>query len=630
MADEPETKQIEQTPPKEEKHESTAIDTKLFRRANPEYFGEKSAKNAPQNQSPQAHRNIESVAKKAPKRSTYHDDWGDPKSDEHSQEGHSFDTGEIRKEHKTHSTQRPMQPAVNQAPRLICIEGPERGREYVLTQSEVRMGRGTQNQIILTDAAVSRVHCKIVRQGDRHWVIDNNSVNGTFLEKLRISQCEIKHGAALRMGQSTFRFVEMGNILKSEDFEMPSQKINSALNQPKPEELESSFSSTQQLHLQPVKPLNMKKVALVGLLLALVASVSLISLATWIMAKYKTVSMAQNEVAEGNFIQSVRLFRAGQIAEARERIQISIKLAPHDHRYLKHENLIGQYGPLKAQIEQIQTLITQDKLNEAARLFNESVQPAFKNTLFSETPLLARLQEAEHALQMAQQKQKVLAAELLEKKQEEETIAQLTHEEIANRAPLTLQDNARTPLKETARSFSSQALQNFASGHLEEAMAQARNDPDKNLLGKLSEFKSLFDLINQQGNAKQPLSLSSVKKAQGLENKIAGGRSLFAQKLRVFEADAYYQNGMAALAQNRTVEAYQAFKQAIRVSSYHVNAQKQLSILAGRAHDLYNQGLLLKNIDLPQARAKWKEAMLLSTPGDDPHIKAKKLLEETQ
>ena len=96
-------------------------------------------------------------------------------------------------------------------PRLTVIGGNDRGREFLLEAHDYRIGRGTDNDIILTDIAVSRHHVVFRYDGARHHVRDLGSGNGTLLngdpldaEKL------VQDGDQLELGNTMMRFEQPG------------------------------------------------------------------------------------------------------------------------------------------------------------------------------------------------------------------------------------------------------------------------------------------------------------------------------------------------------------------------------------------------------------------------------------
>lgn len=68
-------------------------------------------------------------------------------------------------------------------------------------ESVIRIGRSTDNHVILYSAVVSRHHVEL-RQVDSQWEIVNLGANGTYLEGKRITQVPIEDGVIIRLARS--------------------------------------------------------------------------------------------------------------------------------------------------------------------------------------------------------------------------------------------------------------------------------------------------------------------------------------------------------------------------------------------------------------------------------------------
>src|SRR5690348_14051617 len=64
--------------------------------------------------------------------------------------------------------------------KLVVIKGAQRGTEFVITGDVFRVGKAPENDLVLTDETVSRVHFEIMRDGKGYLVRDLKSTNGTF------------------------------------------------------------------------------------------------------------------------------------------------------------------------------------------------------------------------------------------------------------------------------------------------------------------------------------------------------------------------------------------------------------------------------------------------------------------
>lgn len=82
--------------------------------------------------------------------------------------------------------------------------------EVPSSNSEITIGRSIYNTVSLSfleDQTISRFHCKIRIEGNKSFISDNNSLNGTYLnEKLIKQESPIESGDTIRLGKSVIRF----------------------------------------------------------------------------------------------------------------------------------------------------------------------------------------------------------------------------------------------------------------------------------------------------------------------------------------------------------------------------------------------------------------------------------------
>lgn len=68
-------------------------------------------------------------------------------------------------------------------------------------QSLIRIGRSTDNEVILYSAVVSRHHVELRRNG-AEWEIVSLGANGTYIEGKRITQMPVVDGMIIRLASS--------------------------------------------------------------------------------------------------------------------------------------------------------------------------------------------------------------------------------------------------------------------------------------------------------------------------------------------------------------------------------------------------------------------------------------------
>jgi phosphoserine phosphatase RsbU/P len=69
-----------------------------------------------------------------------------------------------------------------------------------LDRASTSIGRSPGQDVMLSEACVSRHHALIVREGDRYIVIDQNSTHGTFLNSVRVARSVLQFEDVLQMG----------------------------------------------------------------------------------------------------------------------------------------------------------------------------------------------------------------------------------------------------------------------------------------------------------------------------------------------------------------------------------------------------------------------------------------------
>lgn len=90
--------------------------------------------------------------------------------------------------------------------RLVVIAGNDSGRQFDLTGARLTIGRGVDNDIILTDIAVSRRHVDLEFDGKRYIVRDLGSGNGTLVnDRLDGGTSYLRHGDRVELGNTVFR-----------------------------------------------------------------------------------------------------------------------------------------------------------------------------------------------------------------------------------------------------------------------------------------------------------------------------------------------------------------------------------------------------------------------------------------
>jgi hypothetical protein len=91
--------------------------------------------------------------------------------------------------------------------KLVVVAGNDAGRDYPLLGKTITVGRGIDNDVVLTDIAVSRKHLSISFDGSRYHLNDKGSGNGTIINQhVETGTRPLSHGDRIEIGNTVFRF----------------------------------------------------------------------------------------------------------------------------------------------------------------------------------------------------------------------------------------------------------------------------------------------------------------------------------------------------------------------------------------------------------------------------------------
>lgn len=89
---------------------------------------------------------------------------------------------------------------------LEVQDGPDKGTQVAVGQRRIRVGTSAENDLVLTDRAVSRFHAEIDVQDDGFLIRDAASKNGVFIGSVRIKEAILTGATTLKLGNTTISF----------------------------------------------------------------------------------------------------------------------------------------------------------------------------------------------------------------------------------------------------------------------------------------------------------------------------------------------------------------------------------------------------------------------------------------
>ncbi|HVK77195.1 MAG TPA: FHA domain-containing protein, partial [Kofleriaceae bacterium] len=94
------------------------------------------------------------------------------------------------------------------AAKLHVVAGSDQGRVFDLRPGkDLQIGRAVDNDVVLTDIAVSRRHLELAWDGEAWILKDRGSGNGTLInDRIEDGKCQLRHGDRIEIGNTVFRF----------------------------------------------------------------------------------------------------------------------------------------------------------------------------------------------------------------------------------------------------------------------------------------------------------------------------------------------------------------------------------------------------------------------------------------
>ncbi len=81
----------------------------------------------------------------------------------------------------------------------------------------VSVGRGEACDVLLSSPRVSRLHATLQRRGERWWVVDHGSLNGTYVNDGRVTEAPLAAGDRVRFGSTVMKHLS-GDDAETEYF----------------------------------------------------------------------------------------------------------------------------------------------------------------------------------------------------------------------------------------------------------------------------------------------------------------------------------------------------------------------------------------------------------------------------
>ncbi len=88
----------------------------------------------------------------------------------------------------------------------FVLDHKNRRREKIFDQAVITLGAMSDNDLVVNEETVSRFHCKVIQDQNGYTLVDLDSTNGTFINRVRIREAFLKSGCTVQLGKYELKF----------------------------------------------------------------------------------------------------------------------------------------------------------------------------------------------------------------------------------------------------------------------------------------------------------------------------------------------------------------------------------------------------------------------------------------
>jgi len=100
-----------------------------------------------------------------------------------------------------------IQSSAGEKAMILIARGPNKGSRFLVTAEGASVGRSAASSIFLDDITVSRTHATITKDGNSFILKDADSLNGTYINNVSITEHVLVSGDEFQIGKFHLLFV---------------------------------------------------------------------------------------------------------------------------------------------------------------------------------------------------------------------------------------------------------------------------------------------------------------------------------------------------------------------------------------------------------------------------------------
>lgn len=93
---------------------------------------------------------------------------------------------------------------------IVVQRGPEIGQRFELSGERLTVGRAADSDILLDDVTVSRHHAQFVAKDDGWDIVDQGSLNGTYVNRKSVERHHLSSGDLVQIGKYRLQYLHAG------------------------------------------------------------------------------------------------------------------------------------------------------------------------------------------------------------------------------------------------------------------------------------------------------------------------------------------------------------------------------------------------------------------------------------